>query len=708
MRHVGLRTLVAVGVGVAVLAVVLYYASTVDGRAPQVSAYRLSQHLAGDETTALTTTSLEVVFSEPVDRASAQAALSIAPTVPGSFSWSGTTLVFTPTDTLPIETDFTVRLAAGTRDLAGNRMSQPAAPFRFRTVGRPSVVSTAPADGDQRVALDVHPTLTFSSLMDTGSVEQSLEIDPAIDHQLRWSGEALQIVPSQPLAPDQHYQITLRAGAADQAGTRLETIFNFGFMTLAAGPEAVGRVPADGVQGIGLGTQIAVFFDRPIDPNSVSSDLLTITPSVAGSLQAVAPEGAAALGESAAATIVRFTPATPLPPDTTYEVTLAPGLRAVDGSAMAQALHWSFTTGSPPDTLGNQIVYISSRSGVANLWASNPDGSNPRQLSAELSSVTGYAVAPDGRSFVVGDGARLVLYDANGAHRRILTEGGALEFDPTYSPDGRRIAFGRADRATGSSLGLWTRSSPDGGDPQRIDLPSEPAPGASGGPTPTPTAPAALPLLRALRYSPDGTALAFVDDAGRTGILELSGGRQLTATDFAAVSPPAWLPDSSGILVSGLTVHVALAPSPEAAVPPLQAAVLDLHRNELAALRIIRLTRGDPRSSETGLGGGATQPSVAADGRVVYLRIDEASHGAWGALYLATIADFAAGAALTIAPAMQVSSVTFTPEPDELLVARAAPQGGLPARGVWVLRIAGSSARGDLRAADGSAPRWLP
>ncbi len=705
MRHVGLRTLAVIGVGVAVLAVVLYYASTVDGRAPQVSAYRLSQHLAGDDTTALTTSSLEVVFSEPVDRPSAQAALSIAPAVPGSFSWSGTTMVFTPTDTLPIETDFTVRLAAGTRDLAGNRMSQPAAPFRFRTVGRPSVVATAPADGDQQVALDVHPTLTFSTLMDTGSVETSLEIDPAIDHQLRWSGEAVEIVPSQPLAPDQRYQITLRAGAADQAGTRLAAVFHFAFTTLAAGPEAVARVPADSVQGIGLGTQIAVFFDRPIDPNSLSSDLLTVTPSVGGSLQAVAPDGAAALGESAAATILRFTPATPLPPNTTFEVSLAPGLRAADGSAMAQALHWSFTTGSPPDTLGNQIVYISSRSGVANLWASNPDGSNPRQLSAELSSVTGYAVAPDGRSFVVGDGARLVLYDANGAHRRVLTDAATLEFDPTYSPDGRRIAFGRADQATGSSLGLWTRSS-DGSDPQRIDLPSEPAPGASGGPTPTPTAPAAVPLLRAPRYSPDGTALAFVDDAGRTGILELSGG-QLMATDFAAVSPPAWLPDSSGILASGLAVDGPRPPSPEAAVPPLDAAALDLHRDELSALRITRLTRGDPRPSETRLGGGATQPSVAADGRVAYLRIDAASHGAWGALYLATTAD-AAGTALTIAPAMQVSSVTFTPEADELLVARAAPQGGLTARGVWVLRIAGSTARADLRTADGSAPRWLP
>ena len=692
-----------IAVGVAVLAVVLYYASTVDGRAPQVTAYRLSQHLAGDDATALTTSSLEVVFSEPVERPSAQAAFSIDPTIPGSFSWSGTTMVFTPTETLPIATDFTVRLAPGTSDRAGNRMTQPATPFTFRTVGRPSVVKTVPADGDKEVALDAHPTLTFSTLMDTGSVETSLEINPAVDHLLRWSGEALEIIPSQPLDPDQRYEITLRAGAADQAGTRLATVFRFAFTTLAAGPEVVGRVPTDGAQGIGLGTPIAIFFDRPIDPDSLSSDLLTVTPDVGGSLQVIAPQGSAALGVSTPASIIRFTPATPLPPNTTFEVTLAAGLRATDGSATAEPLRWTFTTGSPPDTLGNQIVFLSSRSGVANLWATNPDGSNPRQLSAELSSVSGYAVAPDGRSFVVGDGDRLVLYDANGSNRRVLTEDGTLEFDPTYSPDGRRIAFGRADQATGSSLGIWSRSS-DGGDPQRIDLPAEPRPGASSSPTPSP--PSAEPLVRAPRYSPDGTALAFVDDAGRIGILEIAGG-DLTSAAFTAVAPPAWLPDSSGILVSGLAAARPLPAAPESAVPPLEATALDLHRDELTALRIVRLTRGDERLSETRLGSGATQPTVEPDGRVAYLRIDPASHGAWGELYLAATAQ-GAGTAVSIEPAMQVSSVAFTPEPDQLLVARAAPQGGLTARGIWLLHVAGAEARGELRASDGSVPRWLP
>jgi len=142
-------------------------------------------------------------------------------------------------------------------------------------------------------------------------------------------------------------------------------------------------------------------------------------------------------------------------------------------------------------------------------------------------------------------------------------------------------------------------------------------------------------------------------------------------------------------------------------VPPLDAAALDLHRDELGALRIVRLTRGDPRLGETRLGSGATQPTVEADGRVAYLRIDPASHGAWGQLYLAATAQ-GAGTALTIEPAMQVSSVAFTPEPDQLLVARAAPQGGLTARGIWLLHVDGADARAELRASEGTDSRWLP
>ena len=72
----------------------------------------------------------------------------------------------------------------------------------------------------------------------------------------------------------------------------------------------------------------------------------------------------------------------------------------------------------------------------------NADGSNQHEVSAELSPITDYTVSPDGRSFVLGDGLRLIAERADGSNRRVLTDEGAVEFDPTFSPDGASIAFG--------------------------------------------------------------------------------------------------------------------------------------------------------------------------------------------------------------------------------------------------------------------------
>jgi len=104
------RTLAVLGIGLAVLAAILYYASTNDGRPPTVLDITLTQHLTGDPQMALTTSSIEVDFSEPVDHGAGQAAFEITPRVAGSFSWSAASLTFTPAARLPLKTDFVVSI----------------------------------------------------------------------------------------------------------------------------------------------------------------------------------------------------------------------------------------------------------------------------------------------------------------------------------------------------------------------------------------------------------------------------------------------------------------------------------------------------------------------------------------------------------------------------------------------------------------------
>jgi hypothetical protein len=398
------------------------------------------------------------------------------------------------------------------------------------------VVASTPTDAASDVPLDAPVVLTFSTLMDTASVGDALSVSPRFVYRLRWAGEQLSIVPAQPLEAGRGYVVRIDARAQDVGGATLSSPFILRFTTVPAGLEPATVVPADGTQGISVSSSIAVFFDRPLDPATVNNDLFEITPAVAGSVEAVAPPGAAGLDDDARR-VLRFQPSGPLPPNTTFEVTLSGDLRATDGARLVEPLTWSFLTGAPTPVLGNQIVFLSDRSGVTNLWAMSPEGTGQRQLSSELSEIVSYAVAPNGRSFVVGDGARLVEQHTDGGARRVLTEDGHLEFDPAYSPDGTQIVFGRADAQTGASEGLWLRTA-GGGDPTRLSLPDE----LTASPTPSVEASgdASVPLLRAPSFSPDGGALAFAIGATRLGVLELPAAR-LTTAPFTATSPPVWL-----------------------------------------------------------------------------------------------------------------------------------------------------------------------
>jgi hypothetical protein len=369
--------------GFAVLGGILYYASTVDGRGPTVVAIALTQHLSGDAEQALTTTSIEVDFSEPVDQPSAEASFAIAPAVEGAFSWSATSVTFTPASRLPLRTEFKVSIGPGVRDSAGNAMNGAPERFTFVTVGNPTVVGSDPTDATTDLALDVPILVDFSTLMDTASVEAAISLSPDADVTLRWSRERLTIAPISGWQPNRRYSLTIGVGAHDQAGTPLEHPFRLSFRTVAAGLTVETIVPADAVAGVSVTSPIALIFDQALDPETVSDDLLTIAPAVAGSLDVVAPSGAAGLTD-AARRILLFEPSGQLEPNTTYQIALRPGLLGADGTGMPSGLSWSFTTGAPTETLSNQVVFLADRAGVANRWAMNPEGSNQRQLSAEL------------------------------------------------------------------------------------------------------------------------------------------------------------------------------------------------------------------------------------------------------------------------------------------------------------------------------------
>ena len=220
------------------------------------------------------------------------------------------------------------------------------------------------------------------------------------------------------------------------------------------GPDAAGGRP----EGIAVTTAIDVVFSTPLDPDSVSprrDDDHPVRGRVAPGDRAPGRRGTRRPRRAAAP--VRPVGAAAGEHDLRHHRQPGPASRRMASSSPAWELAWSFTTGSPSATLSNQVVFVSNRGGVANVWAMNPDGTNQRQVSAEVSPVTDYAVAPDGRSLVVGDGAQLVELRGRRARPPRPDRCRRARVRPRVQPDGRSIAFARADATTGGGLGIWQR-----------------------------------------------------------------------------------------------------------------------------------------------------------------------------------------------------------------------------------------------------------
>jgi uncharacterized protein YfaS (alpha-2-macroglobulin family) len=259
---------------------------------------------------------LTITFDRPVMPEWVADHFVLTPALAGQFTaWDEHTVAFAPTSGWQPNIGYLAHVT-GVKRQAG---------FTFRTW--PFVYGSAV----DPTGLDPHESihLAFAYPMDKTSVYIALHVQPRTPYRVHWEGSSLFLDPADEWALDTTYTVTLDASAAEATGTTLSQPWQWSFRT----PSGVRAVGPQGTASVC--SPITVAFDWPADHASAEA-ALHISPTVAGTFEWQDNQ-------------LRFTPRDGWRGGTTYQLSLEPSIRSVDGTPLLQrCLDWHFTADEGP------------------------------------------------------------------------------------------------------------------------------------------------------------------------------------------------------------------------------------------------------------------------------------------------------------------------------------------------------------------------
>ncbi len=316
---------------------------------------------ANGATSVTLSTTVRVTFSEPMLVSSINGTnITLRPTASATpvsatvaYEAGTNTAVLTPSAPLTATTNYTVTVTTGVRDASNNALAaQFTSTFTTLTPDAtpPQVSTVQPANAAVAVPTSTTVRVTFNEPMDVTTITNvnivlrnnvtNALIPATVTYDV--PTRVATLTPTGPLSNATVYRVEVTTAVKDVSGNALAAQFSSIFTTAAApdgiAPTIVSRSPTNGATSQAINTNVVITFSEPMDPATLNTTTITLTPTGGGAAIA------GTVTPGAGNTTSTFDPTPELAYNTSYTVTVTTGVKDVAGNALAAQSTSTFTT----------------------------------------------------------------------------------------------------------------------------------------------------------------------------------------------------------------------------------------------------------------------------------------------------------------------------------------------------------------------------
>ncbi|HAE38297.1 MAG TPA: hypothetical protein DCG57_06615, partial [Candidatus Riflebacteria bacterium] len=297
---------------------------------------------------------ISISFSKSMNKATAQAAVTVQPAVSPTFSWQDSDKTMLISAPFAAGTNYLLQIAPSATAADGTAMAA-SYQIAWQTVSQLKVSETVPADNSAGISLKPSVTIRFNNQIDKTKFAMTWSPEPSSGFSQTWSENdtLLTLAPAANLLESQKYLITVKQASADTLGTTLASDYLLNFTTGAVTAPAISTTtPSAGVFDVAVNQQIKISFSKTMDKAKTQAAV------------SVNPTSTPVFSWQDNDTAMIISLGSSLSYDTSYQITVGTGATDKYGLSLTENYLFGFKTVARPSVLTSKCYPTVNSTGI--------------------------------------------------------------------------------------------------------------------------------------------------------------------------------------------------------------------------------------------------------------------------------------------------------------------------------------------------------